>query len=80
MDLVTASPQHLTDDLPDIAFDYPGLNFAGVDYALTVDAQGTSCSRRPTWPRSVFARRRGSFLVGAIAVLPAVKAPRFVGV
>src|SRR5688500_7948423 len=40
MDLVIGVGFIFTDDLTDLAVEYPSVSFAGVDYALTVDAQG----------------------------------------
>jgi basic membrane protein A len=58
-----------TDDLTQLAREYPDVNFAGVDYALQVDAQGNVVAPPPNLAALKFREEEGSFLVGAIAAL-----------
>jgi basic membrane protein A and related proteins len=69
MDLVLGVGFIFTDDLTDLAVEYPSVSFAGVDYALTVDAQGNIVQPPPNLAALKFREEEGSFLVGAIAVL-----------
>ena len=58
-----------TDDLTALAKEYPDVNFAGVDFALSTDSTGAVIQP----PRNVaalkFREEEGSFLVGALAAL-----------
>jgi basic membrane protein A len=58
-----------SDDLTLLAHEYPNVSFAGVDYALTVDAQGNVVQPPPNLAALKFREEEGSFLVGAIAAL-----------
>jgi basic membrane protein A len=69
MDLVIGVGFIFTDDLTDLAVEYPDVKFAGVDYALTVDAQGNVVQPPSNLAALKFREEEGSFLVGAIAVL-----------
>jgi basic membrane protein A len=69
IDLVAGIGFIFTDDLTLLAQEYPNVNFAGVDYALTVDAQGTVVQPPPNLAALKFREEEGSFLVGAIAAL-----------
>lgn len=69
MDLVVGVGFIFTDDLADLAAEYPNVKFAGVDYALTVDDQGNVVQPPSNLAALKFREEEGSFLVGAIAVL-----------
>ena len=69
MDLVTGVGFIFTDDLTQLAKEYPGVNFAGVDYALTTDAAGNVVPPPPNLAALKFREEEGSFLVGALAAL-----------
>ena len=69
MDLVLGVGFIFTDDLTDLAVEYPSVKFAGVDYAVTVDDQGNVVQPPPNLAALKFREEEGSFLVGAIAVL-----------
>jgi basic membrane protein A len=69
MDLVIGVGFIFTDDLTDLAVEYPQVAFAGVDYALTVDEQGNVVQPPPNLAALKFREEEGSFLVGAIAAL-----------
>ena len=69
MDLVIGVGFIFTDDLSDLAVEYPSVSFAGVDYALTVDVQGNVVEPPSNLAALKFREEEGSFLVGAIAVL-----------
>lgn len=58
-----------TDDLRQLALEYPNVSFAGVDYALQVDAQGNVVPPPPNVAALKFREEEGSFLVGAVAAL-----------
>src|SRR5688500_17751976 len=69
MDLVIGVGFIFTDDLTDLAVEYPAVKFAGVDYAVTVDDQGNVVEPPSNLAALKFREEEGSFLVGAIAVL-----------
>ena len=69
MDLVLGVGFIFTDDLTDLAVEYPSVKFAGVDYAVTVDDQGNVVQPPANLAALKFREEEGSFLVGAIAVL-----------
>jgi len=69
MDLVLGVGFIFTDDLTDLAIEYPSVKFAGVDYAVTVDDQGNVVQPPTNLAALKFREEEGSFLVGAIAVL-----------
>jgi basic membrane protein A and related proteins len=69
MDLVVGVGFIFTDDLTAIAKEYPGIAFAGVDYALQTDARGNVIPPPPNLAALKFREEEGSFLVGALAAL-----------
>src|SRR5262245_38799235 len=58
-----------TDDLTQLAREYPDVKFAGVDYALQTDANGNIVPPPPNLAALKFREEEGSFLVGALAAL-----------
>jgi len=58
-----------TDDLSALAKEYPGVDFAGVDFAVTIGADGTPVPPPRNLAALKFREEQGSFLVGAIAAL-----------
>ena len=69
MDLVIGVGFIFTDDLTLLAREYPGVKFAGVDYAVTVDADGKPVMPPANLAALKFREEEGSFLVGALAAL-----------
>jgi basic membrane protein A len=69
VDLVAGIGFIFSDDLTLLAHEYPNVPFAGVDYALTVDARGTVVEPPSNLAALKFREEEGSFLVGAIAAL-----------
>jgi basic membrane protein A len=69
MDLVMGIGFIFTDDLTALAREYPGVRFAGVDYALQTDAAGNVVPPPPNLAALKFREEEGAFLVGAIAAL-----------
>ena len=69
MELVMGIGFIFTDDLTALAREYPGVRFAGVDYALTTDAAGRVVPPPPNLAALKFREEEGAFLVGAIAAL-----------
>ncbi|HET9984192.1 MAG TPA: BMP family ABC transporter substrate-binding protein [Longimicrobiales bacterium] len=69
MNLVVGVGFIFTDDLTQLAQEYPNVAFAGVDYALKVDAAGNVVPPPPNLAALKFREEEGSFLVGAIAAL-----------
>lgn len=69
MDLVIGVGFIFSDDLTQLAKEYPSVNFAGVDYALATDAQGNTIEPPRNLAALKFREEQGSFLVGAIAAL-----------
>lgn len=69
MDLVIGVGFIFTDDLTSLAREYPDVAFAGVDYALTVDASGNAVAPPSNLAALKFREEQGSFLVGALAAL-----------
>lgn len=67
MDLVIGVGFIFTDDLTLLAQEYPNVHFAGVDYALSTDAQGNVKPPPPNLAALKFREGEGSFLVGALA-------------
>ncbi len=57
-----------TDDLNNVAAEYPKVNFAGVDYVVKIDDQGREVVP-PNLMALKFREEEGSFLVGALAAL-----------
>ena len=58
-----------TDDLTQLAQEYPERRFAGVDYALQVDDKGNVVPPPSNLAALKFREEEGSFLVGALAAL-----------
>ncbi len=58
-----------TDDLTALAQEYPNTAFAGVDFAVTIGADGTPEPPPSNLAALKFREEQGSFLVGAIAAL-----------
>ncbi|HSU14761.1 BMP family ABC transporter substrate-binding protein [Longimicrobium sp.] len=80
LDLVIGVGFIFSDDLTQLAKEYPGIHFAGVDYALSTDAQGNVIPPPPNLAALKFREEQGSFLVGAIAALTSkTKKVGFVG-
>ncbi len=69
MDLVIGVGFIFTDDLTALAKEYPNVNFAGVDYALSTDSTGAVIPPPPNLAALKFREEQGSFLVGALAAL-----------
>lgn len=69
MDLVVGVGFIFTDDLNQLANEYPTIRFAGIDYAVAADAEGNPIMPPPNVAALRFREEEGSFLVGAIAGL-----------
>ena len=69
MDLVIGVGFIFSDDITTLAKEYPGVSFACVDYALSVDAQGSVIPPPANLAALKFREEEGSFLVGALAAL-----------
>ena len=69
MDLVIGVGFIFSDDLTQLAKEYPRTRFAGVDYALQTDAQGNVIPPPANLAALKFREEEGSFLVGALAAL-----------
>jgi basic membrane protein A and related proteins len=69
MDLVVGVGFIFSDDLTRLAQEYPQTRFAGVDYALRVDADGNVIQPPSNLAALRFREEEGSFLVGALAAL-----------
>ena len=69
MDLVVGVGFIFTDDLTQLAKEYPDVHFAGVDYALATDKDGNVIPPPPNLAALKFREEQGSFLVGALAAL-----------
>ena len=69
MDLVVGVGFIFTDDLTQLAREYPDVAFAGVDYAVALDAEGNPVQPPPNLAALKFREEQGSFLVGALAAL-----------
>ena len=69
LDLVAGVGFIFTDDLTELAREYPRVNFAGIDYALATDSTGAIIPPPPNLAALKFREEEGSFLVGAIAAL-----------
>ncbi len=69
MDLVIGVGFIFTDDITQLAKEYPNVNFADVDYALATDKNGNVVPPPPNIAALKFKEEEGSFLVGAIAAL-----------
>lgn len=69
MDLVVGVGFIFTDDLTLLANEYPQVSFAGVDFAVSTDANGKVIQPPPNLAALKFREEEGSFLVGALAAL-----------
>ena len=69
MDIVIGVGFIFTDDLTQLAREYPNVKFAGVDYAVQTDAQGNVIQPPPNLAALKFREEEGSFLVGALSAL-----------
>ena len=69
MDLVIGVGFIFTDDLTQLANEYPNVRFAGVDYAVAVDSTGAVIQPPPNLAALKFREEEGSFLAGALAAL-----------
>jgi len=69
MKLVVGVGFIFTDDLTALAKEYPGVSFAGVDFAVTIGADGKPVPPPANVAALRFREEQGSFLVGAIAAL-----------
>ena len=69
MDLVVGVGFIFSDDLAQLAKEYPDTKFAGVDFALATDRAGRVVEPPPNLAALVFHEEQGSYLVGALAAL-----------
>src|SRR6478672_9085161 len=69
MDLVIGVGFIFTDDVTQLAKEYPDINFAVVDYAIATDKAGNPIPPPPNVAALKFKEEEGSFLVGALAAL-----------
>ncbi len=69
MDIVIGVGFIFSDDLTGLAQEYPDVSFAGVDYALRMDAAGNVIEPPSNLAALKFREEEGSFLVGALAAL-----------
>lgn len=69
MDLVIGVGFIFTDDLTQLAREYPGTQFAGVDFSVGTDAAGKVIPPPANLAALKFREEQGSFLVGALAAL-----------
>ena len=69
MDLVIGVGFIFTDDLTQLAAEYPGVAFAGVDFAVAFDKDGQPIAPPANLAALKFREEQGSFLVGALAAL-----------
>jgi basic membrane protein A len=69
MDLVVGVGFIFTDDLTQLAKEYPATRFAGVDYSVATDKEGRIVPPPPNLAALKFREEQGSFLVGAMAAL-----------
>ena len=69
MDLVIGVGFIFTDDLTQLAKEYPVTRFAGVDFSVGQDKDGKVIQPPPNLAALKFREEQGSFLVGAIAAL-----------
>jgi basic membrane protein A len=69
MDLVIGVGFIFTDDLTQLAKEYPNTRFAGIDYSVATNADGTIIPPPPNLAALRFREEQGSFLVGALAAL-----------
>jgi basic membrane protein A len=69
MDLVIGVGFIFTDDLTQLAKEYPNTKFAGVDYSVATDKDGKVIPPPLNLAALKFREEQGSFLVGALAAL-----------
>jgi basic membrane protein A and related proteins len=69
MDLVIGVGFIFTDDLTQLAKEYPNTKFAGVDFSVATDAKGKVIPPPANLAALKFREEQGSFLVGALAAL-----------
>jgi basic membrane protein A len=69
MDLVIGVGFIFTDDVTQLAKEYPNIHFAVVDYAIATDKAGNPIPPPPNVAALKFKEEEGSFLVGALAAL-----------
>jgi len=69
MDLVVGVGFIFTDDLTQLAKEYPNTKFAGVDYSVATDAAGNVIPPPANLAALKFREEQGSYLVGALAAL-----------
>jgi basic membrane protein A and related proteins len=69
VDLVAGIGFIFSDDLTELATEYPKVHFAGVDYALKTDDAGRVVPPPANLAALKFREEEGSFLVGALAAL-----------
>jgi basic membrane protein A len=69
MDLVVGVGFIFSDDLTQLAREYPDVSFAGVDYAVAIDSAGRPIQPPANLAALKFREEEGSFLVGALAAL-----------
>ncbi|HTJ24433.1 MAG TPA: BMP family ABC transporter substrate-binding protein [Gemmatimonadaceae bacterium] len=69
MDLVTGVGFIFTDDVTQLAKEYPNVNFAVVDYSVATDRAGNPIAPPPNVAALKFKEEEGSFLVGALAAM-----------
>ena len=69
MDLVVGVGFIFTDDLTQLAKEYPNTKFAGVDYSVATDPSGKVVPPPPNLAALKFREEQGSYLVGALAAL-----------
>ena len=69
MDLVIGVGFIFSDDLTQLAKEYPDVLFAGIDYSPPVDSAGNAIEPPPNLAGPRFREEEGSFLVGALAAL-----------
>jgi basic membrane protein A len=69
MSLVIGVGFIFSDDLTQLAKEYPKTNFAGIDYSVGVDKAGNPIPPPPNLAALKFREEEGSFLVGALAAL-----------
>jgi basic membrane protein A len=69
MDVVIGVGFIFTDDLTQLAKEYPHTNFAGIDYSVATDKNGQVIPPPANLAALRFREEQGSFLVGALAAL-----------
>jgi basic membrane protein A and related proteins len=69
MDLVVGIGFIFTDDLTQLAKEYPHTDFAGVDFSVATDSAGDVIMPPPNLAALKFREEQGSYLVGALAAL-----------